>query len=85
LKILKSNTVEIELNFIEKKIFSRFPSIGKRIKLGLKLLIPIILSLADSYSDANYCFNIASGHLRNPYLGNGVPAEEVMLSFLFFG
>ena len=73
-----------------KKFFNGSATKTRRFKKYVVILLPILYSLIDSYSDANYCFGISTG---KGLFDIGGPSEDwllfigqkMMLAFLFIG
>ena len=89
-ELLLNTQMEIKLKKWEylKKIFCGNTDKLKQFKKCVIILLPIIYSILDSYSDANYCFGIATGE---GIFDLGEPDDyqliwqKIMLCFLFIG
>ena len=62
-ELLQNKQLKIELKKWEclKKLFCGNIDKLRQFKKYFIILLPIILSVVDTYSDANYCFGIATG------------------------
>ena len=97
---MRNDSLEIELKKwgCLKKIFKGSTVKIKALKKYIVILIPILYSITDSWSDANYCFGIASGRGifdvgnpnrvsvgKAPWYEKYLIGQRMMLTFLYIG